>query len=301
MTTIISSLAPVRLNTTVCAVKQIDLGPGIIADVDKHSANLYGTLVRVSGANPTIKLTMPFQSAWDVIGAGVLKLTAMDLYLAQFVDFEQSASAVHSKWALTASCLGAATITGWSVDQDGLLMATVEIAILANDATTHPLTQTNNNALPTLASQPFLHTIGPMSVNGTVVSGLVSAGGEMGQELKLHRNDGDRFPRYAGRLGGMPKLMGGHSDPITMLGATGLLGANITSNVIQYFRRYDATTGLVGTANGISITAASGRIHPAEMSASHLEIPKLGIEVHALSSTSTHPLVISTSATVPAT
>ncbi len=301
---IISSLSPAKLNTTVVAVKSVGLSPGIISAADRHSGNLYETLVKTSGAEPRLTLNMPFKSAYDVIGLGVLKLTAFEFYLATFTDYVRAATSTHTKWALSSSATAVAMITGWSVDMDGDLLATVEVVPLAASAAAHPLTKSDNNALPTLASQPTMHTMGPVSVNGTVINGLRSAGGELGQNLRVIRSDGDRYPRNAGYLGGSPRMTGTHSDPVTLPNTIGLFGLNLTSGgFIQYFRQYDATTGEVtgDAGTGISITAATGRIEPADISAADGDPNTIGIQVMGTSSTSTSPFVVSTAATVPTT
>lgn len=304
MVAILSSLSPAKLNSTVVAVKSVGLSPGIISAADRHSGNLYETLYKTSGAEPRLTLNMPFKSAYDVIGLGVLKLTAFEFYLAKFSDYIRSASSEHTKWALSTSATGVAMITGWTVDLDGDLLATVEVVPLAASSDAHPLTKSDSNALPTLASQPTMHTIGPCSINGTVRNGLRSAGGELGQNLRVIRSDGDRYARNAGLIGGSPRMSASCSDPITLAGITGLFGLNLSGGgFVQYFRQYDATTGEVtgDAGTGISVTAASGRIEPAEISAADQDIPSIGLQVTGLSSSSTHPFAVSVAATVPAT
>ena len=72
--------------------------------------------------------------------------------------------------------------------------------------------------------------------------------------------------------------------------------------MVQYFRRFDATTGLVSdtAASGISLTIAAGRAHPLDLSVEQNGIARQGIEFLATSSTGTHPIAVSVAATVPA-
>jgi hypothetical protein len=304
MVATLSSLSPAKFNSTVVAVKSVGLAPGIISAADRHSGNLYETLVKTSGAEPRCTLNMPFKSAYDVIGLGILKLTAFEFYLANFTDYVRAAGSTHTKWALSTSATAVAMITGWTVDLDGDLLAVVEVVPLAASAAAHPLTKSDNNALPSLASQPVMHTMGPSSVNGTVIPGLRSAGGELGQNLRVIRSDGDRYPRNAGYLGGSPRMTGTHSDPITLPNTIGLFGLNLSGGgFIQYFRQYDATTGEVtgDSGTGVSITAATGRIEPADIAAADGEPNTIGIQVMGTSSSSTHPFAVSVAATVPAT
>jgi hypothetical protein len=296
------SLAPCKLNTTVVPVERIGLSAGIIANVHQHSGNEYPTLVAIPGATPRITLTIPFRAAYDVLGLSLVSLTGFEIYLAKFASLVRSASSVHTKWALSSSCTAAAMITGLSVNQDGLLMADVEVTPLSNTGMAHPLTRTDNNALPALASQPILHTSGPMSINGTVVPGLQSFGVDLGQSLSVQRTDGAMYPIVAARVDARPKISATHADPVGMYAQlASMLGANITANAVAYFRQYDATTGVVDAgATAVSITVASGRVMPLEVATEQGGVATVGVDVHGLSAGATHPFAVSVSATAPA-
>ncbi len=70
--------------------------------------------------------------------------------------------------------------------------------------------------------------------------------------------------------------------------------------MVQYFRRYDATTGIAGAANGISFTIASGHPIPIAIRNEQGRISMTGIEISALSSSTSYPIVVSLTASVPA-
>lgn len=301
MPAIVYSLAPAKLNATVVPVERIGFSPGVLANPHQHSGNEYPTLVAITGATPRITLTIPFRAAYDVLGLGITVLTAFEVYLAKFGALTRLATSTHTKWALTTSCTAAAIITGASVNQDGLLMAEVEVYPLSNTGVAHPLTRTDNNAMPTLAAQPILHTAGPLSLNGTVIPGVASYGIDLGQRLEVQRTDGALYPLLAVRVDAAPKLTATHADPVTMIAGLGsLLGNSISANVIAYFRQL-ATTGIVDTgATAVSITVASGHVLPLEVTSAQGQVATMGLEVHGLSSTATHPFVASITATAPA-
>jgi hypothetical protein len=301
MPAIVYSLAPARLGATVVPVERIGFSAGVIANPHQHSGNEYPTMVAIPGATPRITLTVPFRAAYDVLGLGINVLATMDVYLAKFASLTRASGSVHTKWGLSSSCSAAAIITGASVNQDGLLMAEVEIYPLSNNGTTHPLTRTDNNALPSLASQPILHTLGPVSINGTVIPGLQSAGLELGQRLQVDRTDGALYPLLATRIDAAPRITATHADPVTMYGQLGsLLGADITSNVVAYFRQH-GSSGVTDTGStAVSITVASGRVLPLEVATSQGAVATLGLDIHGLSSGATHPFAVSVSATAPA-
>ena len=303
MTATLYSLSPCKFGTTVVAIKSVGFSPGILAEMDFHSGNPYASLVRVPGATPRVVVTGPFAPLYAALtsGLGLTKLTAFEIYLAKFTDGIRSASSDHTRFALDSGAVAHAFLTGASVDQDGLLMATVEIHPLADDSITYPLVQTANNALPTLAAQPDLHTIGPVSINGTVYPGLKSSGFDLAQGFVAERSDGDRYPKVGRKLNSTPRLFGDHSDPQAVCNALGLNGASISSNVVQYYRKFDATTGLVSDTAGsaISLTIAAGRAHPLDVTSEQNAIASQGIEFLPTSSTATHPIAVSTTATVP--
>lgn len=302
MPAIIYSMAPAKFGTTVVPVERFGFSAGIVQTAHTHSGNEYATIVAVAGATPRITMSMPFRAAYDLFGLTVASVTTFEFYLAKFASLIRAAGSVHTKWALSASCSAACQITGFSVNNDGFLMAEVDVVPLSNNGTTHPLTRTDNNALLSLASQPVLHTLGPVSINGTVVPGLSAANGDLGQRLEVARHDGTLYPLVAARLGGDPKLTFTHSDPVTLESQlASLLGSNITSNVVAYFRGYNTTTGVNDTGTtAISITIASGRAYMTELPAQHGQIATRGLEVIGLSTSSTHPMVVATSATAPA-
>ena len=293
-------LSPIRINSTVLPVENIGLSAEILAVVHQHSGNEYPTLIAVPGANPRLRFRTPFKGAYDLMGLTCLSATTLDVYLAKFAALVRSPSSVHPKIPLASSATGYCHITGASVNQDGVLMAECEAFYLSADGTTHPWgATTTNNALPSLASQPTLHTLGPISLGGTVYGGLDSVGFDLGQQMEAARTDGCPFPTVARRRGGAPKLTGSHKDPIALQGVIGNLGASTA--IVQYFRSFNASTGVVDTANSVSITLATpDRIHPVELATDQDQVAAWGFEAWGLSSSSTHPFTISTSATAPA-
>lgn len=294
-------LSPIVVNSTTLPVENIALPQDVLAVVHQHSGNEYPTLVASPGANPRLTFRTPFKAAFDLFGFTCVSVTTLNVYLATFAALIRSASSVHAKLPLASSATAYGHITGFSVNQDGILMAECECVYLSSNGTTHPIAATTvNNALPTLSSQPTLHTHGPISIGGTVIGGLQSVGVDLAQQYTVRRSDGDAYPRVAARTGGAPKLTGEHEDPIALQTAITTVGSSAA--IIQYFRSFNATTGIVDTANSVSITLATpDRIQLTTLPAAEQGQPATaGFEAWGLSSTSTHPFVVSTAATTPA-
>ncbi len=300
MATLVHGMAPLTINSTTLAIQDLGLSEAVMATVYQSSGAEYGNLVTVPGADPKVTFRAPFKDAYALIGNTVLNATTFSVYFAKFITLIRDSGSTHAKLPLAASAKCAVYITGWSISQDGIVMADVEVVYLSSDGTTHPIAAlTTNNALPALTAQPTLHTLGPMSVNGTVYGGLQSSGGTLNQQTRTFRNDGDLYPRNFARWGGDPRLTGDHEDPITLWGVISPTGANITANVVQYYRAYDPTTGVNSGTNCISITAASGRMHPTSITSAQGSVIKTGFEVYGLSTSSTHPFVTATNASAP--
>ena len=297
---LITSLAPIKLNSTVLATAGLGLSPDIAQTALRHSGNLYPSVLAVAGSAPQIRFRTPFWPAYSLIGIGngPLKCTAFEVYFAKFIDATRQTGAVHPKLSLATSALGMSYITGASVDQNGILMADVTVMLLSNDGMTHPLARADTGTIPALGSEPLLHSLGPVTINGTTIAGSQSATMDMGVQIQALPTDGDIYPRVCGALGHGRKLSIGFADPATLLGSIGLLGANIASSTIQYFREYDATTQVKKTT-GLSLTIASGRITPDSWTSDNLQVAQSGLTITPLSATTTDPFQFASGASIP--
>jgi hypothetical protein len=294
------SMGPITIGSTTIAARQTTIDPAIASSLQMHSGLQYPALQVVPGANPRVTFTCYFQDIFALTGLTILSATTFTVYQSLYASFIRSASAVHTAFALASACTAAVQILSVRTEQDGTLMADCEAVLLSSDGTTNPIAITTNNSLPALSAAAIMHTLGPCVINGTGIPGVMSAGLDLNPTLEVKRSDGDLYPRIAGQLQGQPKLTVGHGDPKGVLAALSILGASLSSSCIQYFRRYDATTGVAGSSNGVSFTIASGRAQPVAIMNEQGKISSTGIEVSGLSTSTTHPVVTSTSATVPA-
>jgi hypothetical protein len=295
---VIYSLSPLTLNSTTLATTNLRVNPEIAAMMHRTSGNEFASVQAVTGATPRITFSTPYYEAYNLIGLKTLKCTVCSVYLAKFVDGIRSASSVHSKYTLASSALGFAYIKSISGSLNGIVMADVEVILLSSDGTTHPLVPSQNNALPSLGSQPALRTIGPFTINGTTIAGTSSVSIDLGASMEAMSSDGDLYPRVCAYKGGDPVITVEHNDPETVRATLGFTGAALASNFIQYFKTIDATTQLA-SATADSLTVASGRCMPQEFGADNLQVARGSLKVNCLSSSTTHPIVVATGATSP--
>lgn len=299
MTAVISSLGPITIGSTTIATLGVTFSREIIESLQNHSGLPYSTADVIPGASPKVMFKCYYQDIHALTGLTILSASTFSVYLSTYTTLIRDSASTHTKLALSTSCAAAIQIISASANQDGILIADVEATLLANDSSSHPFTLTTGNALPALTAEPIKHTLGPCVINGTGIPGVDSASINLAPTLITSRSDGDLYPKVAAQVRGEPKLTVSHQDAKGVLTVAGLLGANITANVVQYYRRADATTGVVGAANGISFTIASGRVTPGTVQANPGAIATDGFEVTGLSASTSHPFTVSLTATVP--
>jgi hypothetical protein len=295
---VIYSLSPLTLNSTTLGIANLKVSPSILKVMHRTGGNEFPSVYAVTGATPSFSFQTPYYEAYNLIGLKSLKCTVATVYLAKFVDAIRSASSVHAGYALASSALGFAYIKSIAGSLNGIVMAEVEVMLLSSDGMTHPWVGTNNNALPSLGSQPALRTIGPCKINGTAIGGATSVNVDLGASMEALTSDGDLYPRVCAYKGGDPVIKVEHSDPETLRGTLGFTGAAITANFVQYFKTIDPTTQIALTTAD-TLTVASARVIPEDWSADNLGIAKGGMSVGCLSTSGTHPIIVATGATAP--
>lgn len=304
MSAVLSSLAPVTLVVgaglpVTIPTEHVGVPLGIIQSLHNHSGNIFPTLVVVPGADRRVTLSVPMKIALDTFGLGLVKLTAFSAFFARFEDFNREGTAVHLALELNVACVAAAQISGWSVNVDGILMATVEIVPMSTTGQLDPLKLTPNVSLPVLAGSPALHTLGPVKVNGTVIPGLSGESGSIGSSIAVQRTDGDLYARVCARIEAKPTMSLSHQDPVSILNSLTLMGIVITE-VVVYAKAYDPATGIAAQAGSISFTMVSGRIHPGGPDASQGGVVSTSIEVLGISDDgATNPIAINTNVVAP--
>ncbi len=299
------SLGPIGINAAVLPILGLRWSPGALDEPFSHSGNEFATHNRQTGAAPRLTCTMPFWDAYNLIGWKSLKCTTLSAYEAKYVDATREAGSTHRKYALAASAVAHATIR--SVTLGGprdLCLAEVEILYLApaGTATTHPVAITDNNALPALTSGPTLQTGGPLTILNTAYNGLQSMTLDTGNQLEAFSHAGDKYPTICQYAGGNPMVRGVYADPVTLLDAIGLEGADLATTTALWFRDYNATTGVLALT-GVKIVLGRGRIMPdGDIDSTHRGVDRLGFRIPALADPSTpgtHPWVTTSGQTLP--
>ena len=309
MTIRLNSLGPLKINTTVLPIVSGSLALGTVQEPSEHSGQLFPTLQLIRGQIPQLTAQIPFRAAYDLIGFTALDVTACEIYYARYTDADdagaqgiKSTGTDHTYFDLATDAGALAVITGVSVAQDGLLLADIQVTFRAPDATTHPLVKNTDGTLPTLSTQPVIHTMGPVQLQGTVYDGIQDWSLDLAQVVEPVRTDGDLYPTTVLYRGGTPSFSVTTNNIQDTLANLDLIGETAASSIF-YARQHDTTTGIVvGGATAISMTVARGVITYDTVDAAQQDLasaPLTITPVAAPATADTHPVVVSTGATAP--
>ena len=295
----LATLSPVSLNGTILAQNDPVFDPAIARDLFRHSGNQYGSAVTKLGATPMVRFATPFLPAYNLIGTKLFKLTSFEFFFAKWADYQKAPGAVHTRYKLPEGGQAAAKLGRMSVTRGGVLMVDVDIVPLsAADGMTNPFAQ-DTAALPTLGAQPARHTMGPVLLNNVRTNGVKSSTVDWGVGMVGETTDGDLYLRSVIEAESNPTIGIEHGDPVAVLTALGLLGAQITAATRLYFRDIDPNTG-AALNTGISVTAAAGSIDPTGCQLRRGQSASAGLTIQPISSDTTSALTVQTGVTMPA-
>jgi hypothetical protein len=289
--------SPVVMNGTPLPALDLSLDPAIKREGFRHGGSRFVAALLKLAAQPVITFKTPFLAAYNILGLSTAKLTSFQAVIAKYSDFQRAAGAVHRGYSLNTSCIAAAYIVDASAERGGVLMATVMVIPLSIDGLTAPLIPADTASIPTLGAQT-LHTLGPLSVGGTRISGLAGMGYTSGIQLTAEPTDGDVYLRTVAEELANPLLAGTHRDPIGLLTSLGLFGVAIGTAAEAYFRAIDATTG-AALGTGLKFAVAAGSVDPGPVKLAVGRPAELGLSIQPVISTDVHPVVVTNGASVP--
>lgn len=298
----VRSLAPMRVNTTVIPVADVQVPPEVASEAFRHSGGEFASALVVPGAAPRVRYRTPAKVALDLIGLKALRATATDLHFAKFTDGIRDSGSAHTKYGLAVGATAFHFIRSISVADRGIAWADCEAILCSADGMTHPIAAPTLVALPTLVSQPSLHTLAPVSINGTAIGGVLGWSLDNAPEIMVgidgNPGDGLLYPTIATYLGASPTIEVAHGDSVGLLATLGMTGLAVNGSTFKaWLRDYDATNH-VALATGLSFTVASGRMIPVDYGADSGRLARGGLRIQGLSTGATHPVVTATG-TVP--
>lgn len=291
MSTQLNGMGAVVVNTTPLPATNLSLDPGVNVNRFRHDDREFASIGAVTGAAPVLSFQTPLKNALDVIGLRVLKVTALDAYLAKYTDSVHDATSDKYSLAVTPNAVGYAIITGFNVTQGGIALANVSIAGLSADGSVNPFVK-STGAIPAI-TEPLLHTLGPSLLNNVSTNGLQGASASLNQRWAPLFADGDLYPQVGTYDGGDPIISLNHNDPVAIFG-TDYEGAAITATTSLTFLAMDPVTQVPTVTGQIVLTIADGRIVPRPLGAAVGSIAAIDVDIIGLSdSAHVHPWAIS--------
>ncbi len=290
MTISLHSMGAVFLGGTALPATNVQYSPNVAGAQLRHDDREFSSIQATLGSAPMFTFQTPIKNALDEVGLRVTKFTDIDIYLAPYTDAVHDATS--KKYTLAASAVAFAVITGFSVAQGGICLANVSVACLSADGDTDPITSPANEAIPAI-TEPLLHTLGPVTLNGTATDGVESIDASTSQRWAPIFSDGKLYPETGQYDGGEPVISISHADPVAVLG-TNYIGAAISSTTTVELRAIAAAAQTPTDTGKITLTIADGRIIPRSISAAVGGIAMGGWDIIGLSdSAQVHPWAVS--------
>ncbi len=189
--------------------------------------------------------------------------------------------------------------TGLSVEQNGDAMAQVRV-VPAYDGTNAPLVAAGSVALSGTPTASEIFTLGPVKINGSLISGVEGVSLELNCELYEIASDGESYLSLVAIKRQNPMLTIRGVNAVNQVTYT-LAGAALTSWSFA-LRRMTTDAGPVadGTSSHIVISGAGGAIEPLENSGSGNEAVRnqLRIRTRQPSNLAANAVVITTATTI---
>lgn len=297
----ISDLAPVSVTisggaTHVLAVLAVALPFNLAIEHQRHSGRRFASSSLHSGGGPVLTLTMPARQAVDVFGLGLTKLSDIKVYLSTYADGLRATGAAHSY--LQAATGGFAVIESIQAAHRQIATATVRIIPIASSDVANPITRVDSAALPSLAAEPVLNTLGTIDIAGTVREGLQEIQIALNPLLTPVESDGRRFAREVLYQGGNPVVTGQHAGPLGLNTAAGFDGLIVTASTDVYFRENDATNRTLKTT-GMRFEFGDGVLQVDDVQAQQDQAALSSFMITGRSDDDDHPLTYTASASLP--
>ena len=317
----LEGMSPLTVGAATYAISDLAVSPSVEAQMFQHSGNEFPSLGLIPGATPRCSFKTPLYGALSMIGisARFVAASTFNFYLATFAAGLRQTGANHTKYALATSAKCFLWIDGFSIAQNGVVMADCQGIFLSSDGKIHPLAApAGSSALPTLAAEPIVNTMGPFSISlagvNTRFDGATDFAFRHNCNVVTPKSDGDLYPKVAAFMGCAPTIHIGHMDPLAILAQLGMTGLVIDGTTIVSASIYMRQIDTVGTpaspgpyvaptqlpmTTGISLTIGNGQMTPEPVQFQLGQPAKTALTIHGLATGTTHPVVTATGATIP--
>lgn len=301
----VSGLGFAKLNSTTIPVTDIGYSPNLGVEPFRSGGDINASMVRRAGARPVFRFTAPLASVWTALSSFLpVSLTAFEMHAAIFSGGLRTATgATQFKMDTTAGLARAYAVMGNVYPSGGqvpIMLVDVTVYLCSQGGLADPITS-STGALPTLASTPVLHALGPVVDNATGLWGTKTWRLDLGVGMEPIQSDGLFYPTDY-RVGAIQASATiAHADAVALYAALTSDGKDATgAGLIFYTRGYNASTKVL-EATGYSFTFANAFASLENIQLSGTSLPEVGVSVtsYAAPGTLTHPVTVATSATLP--
>jgi hypothetical protein len=296
-----SKLDKLRINSAILALTSVQVSPNISDRGVFHSGFEFPLHRLRDSVAPAFVFQTYARAAQELVGEKMLEVTTLDWYQVPYSDGEAASTGDRISLAAGAKCR--AMIQDYSI-VDGILMANILVRPLSANGLASALADpVASQTLPTLASEPAKHALGPLQINGTTRWGTTSFSLDLSHAMRDNPSDGKTFLDSLSRIGGEPRMSISHESLRSLIAAAGFGGVSIgASDVVQYLRPVNNTEGTtIATSGGGSITIATGRVNLSEGSQATNSVDSGSLEITTAdgAANNTSPVAFSWSATIP--
>lgn len=258
------------------------LGLGIEEMLNTSDGDANPTFVAVSGQNPTMEFsTIKLTNALTTIGVNGLKIDSDvddDGLEAWFRQVDEGGTrkigSNHTKMTINE---GIITPTNLTADND--TPATLNYLVsITYDGTNDPIVFAGSEALEGVATADVYHTLGPININGTTVTGIQSMSVDFGNAVRTLRGDGQEWPTFVYSQAIAPTIRFRTLDVDLLRSLITIDGVpQSTTDSVVFLRKLaeGGTRVPDGTAEHISFTIDEGMISAEAVNGD----PELGLDV----------------------
>jgi len=218
---------------------------------------------------PVFSFQTFFASAWALQETlKVKKHAAFTMYMRN-TGTDGEALDTGMRYATATGAEAFAHISGISEGQGGLIVADVEVIVLASgvhNGIADIIVETADQTIPALPTEPAYHVRGPMSVGGTSLPGVVSFSYASGNRVLANEPvDGKTYPQALVYDGGERTISLGMARPVTVATEIGIEGGAVTNALVDI---REINRDGVALASGFRFTMANAYAEISPMGAS---------------------------------
>jgi hypothetical protein len=270
----------VTIGAVTYAVDDFQIVPDVQTQQVVHSGFAQAQQVLVPGSGvPMIRARGPLGRLLTGLGLVTTAPTVATATLGSVTGAIIDAGSTHTAYVKEAGALVCAYIDAFSVQEGGYASADVVLRYYADDGVTAPISVSNSVAFPALTAAALHHGVGELTVNGTLLEGVVGISYSSGYQFSAVRSDAKPWPIGEVQTGGMPSLTVEVVAPKESWDEITAGGSAIGSTTTVTLHAYTAGSGALTATGKITLTVGAGMAHCEQWGGAHGEMVRGSIRI----------------------